>query len=97
MARSPKAREKATSDPAHRDASIPSTLQILFGERLRQARIAAGLTQPQVGERCGMTAQYVSRVELGRKNLTLITMAKLAEAVGSRVSDMLREPEVSQK
>lgn len=43
-----------------------------------------------------MHIQYVSRVELGQRNLTLGTMTKLAAVVGRSVSDLLREPETPQ-
>jgi len=51
------------------------------------------MTQAEMAERSGVHVQYISKVELGQKNLTLGTMAKLAAAVGHSVSDMLREPE----
>ena len=91
--RPPTAKDEPTPDPAHEGASAPPALQVLFGERLRQARIAAGMTQAEMAERSGVHVQYISKVELGQKNLTLGTMAKLAAAVGHSVSDMLREPE----
>lgn len=53
------------------------------------------MTQAEMAERSGVNVQYVGRVELGQKNLTLGTMAKLAAVVGHSVSDMLRQPEPS--
>ncbi len=94
MAQRPRtAKDEPTPDPAHEGASAPPALQVLFGERLRQARIAAGMTQAEMAERSGVHVHYVSKVELGQKNLTLGTMTKLAAVVGRSVSDMLREPE----
>ncbi len=51
------------------------------------------MTQAEMAERSGVHVHYVSKVELGQKNLTLGTMTKLAAVVGRSVSDMLREPE----
>lgn len=88
--------EEGDTDPAGGEPAAPPALQVLFGERLRQARIEAGITQAEMAERSGVHIQYVSRVERGQRNLTLSTMAKLAAVVGRSVSDMLREPEVPQ-
>jgi transcriptional regulator with XRE-family HTH domain len=48
------------------------------------------LTQTELGERAGMAVAYVSKVELGQKNLTLRTMQKLAEVVDHDVTNMLK-------
>jgi ribosome-binding protein aMBF1 (putative translation factor) len=70
----------------------PGPLQILFGENLRTARLIAGLSQTELAARSGLSQQYLSRVETGHKNVTLRTMAALAEAVGRDVSVLLRHP-----
>ena len=88
MARSSGTQDKSLSDEA---ILVLSALQIRFGERLRQARLAANMTQADMAERSGIHEQYVGRVEQGRKNLRLDTMVRLALVVGHSVSDMLRE------
>ena len=84
------ARGKRAPATGAEDDSIPTELQIIFGENLRRARLKCGLTQTEVGDRCGMGVQYVSKVELGQKNLTLRTMQKLAEVVDHDVTKMLK-------
>ena len=93
MARAPGTQDKSLSDEA---TSVLSALQIRFGERLRQARLAAGMTQAEMAERSGIHEQYVGRVEQGRKNLRLDTMVRLAMVVGHSVSDMLRDLDAPQ-
>jgi ribosome-binding protein aMBF1 (putative translation factor) len=90
---------KAESKPASRTDTLaantdeaPSPLQILFGENLRTARLIVGLSQAELAARSGLTQQYLSKVETGHKNVTLRTMAALAEAVGREVSVLLRHP-----
>jgi len=39
----------------------------MFGDRVRELRIRAGLTQSQVAERIGVSNTYVSALESGRK------------------------------
>ena len=65
-------------------------LQIVFGKSLKAARMRMGISQYELSRQSGLTQQYLSLVETGRKNLTLRTMMTLARAVGETVSDMLR-------
>lgn len=62
-----------------------------LGEKLKQARIAKGLTQEQVaGNR--MAVRTLQRLEDGDGNPTLSTLHELATALGVRVTDLLTEP-----
>ncbi len=67
----------------------------LFGQRLKERRLALGLTQAQLFEQTGITAAYISFIERGRGNPTLDMMIKLADAVGEEAWDMIR-PAVEQ-
>ncbi|HWT31295.1 MAG TPA: helix-turn-helix transcriptional regulator [Propylenella sp.] len=54
----------------------------IVGDNVRRARIAAGLTQEQLSERCGFSQQYLSGLERGGRNPTIVTLYELAEALG---------------
>ena len=57
--------------------------EISFGERLRQFREAAGLTQEQLAERAGLTAKGISVLERGkRRHPYPHTVQVLATALG---------------
>jgi transcriptional regulator with XRE-family HTH domain len=75
--------------PPDVDDPLTEELRRNFGENLRAARVAARMTQAQLSRRTGLTQQYVSLVEIGRKNLTLSTMAQLAHVFGFDVIAML--------
>jgi transcriptional regulator with XRE-family HTH domain len=45
-------------------------------------RREAGLTQEQVEERSGFSQQYLSDLERGRRNPTIVTLYELAQALG---------------
>ncbi len=54
-----------------------------FGERLRQLREAAGLTQEELAERAGLTAKGVGALETGKRRRPYPhTVRALAEALG---------------
>ena len=57
-----------------------------FGRDLRTARMVAGLRQREVGSRAGVSQSVVSRVERGVSVPNLDLMARLAAAVGCRLS-----------
>jgi transcriptional regulator with XRE-family HTH domain len=54
--------------------------------RLRKAR---GLTQEQVAEASGYGQNYISSLERGRRNPTVITLLLLADAVGAMPRDLV--------
>jgi transcriptional regulator with XRE-family HTH domain len=74
----------------HRQEPDPEGLVAVFAASLKAARIKHGLTQAQLAERSGLLQQYVSRVELGKQNVTLTTAQALARVLHEDVSDMLR-------
>lgn len=52
-----------------------------IGENIREARLKAGLTQKQLGERIGITAQSVAQWETGRREPKLKSLEKIADAL----------------
>lgn len=53
-----------------------------FGERLRQCRKAAGMTQEDLAEICNTTKQNISRYETSQREPQLDTAAVIASALG---------------
>lgn len=71
---------------AHVNSHDPKTL---FGERLRELRLDAGISQEELAHRAGVDRTYVSSCERGRRNLTLEAIVKFAGALGVKPSDLL--------
>jgi transcriptional regulator with XRE-family HTH domain len=61
----------------------------LFGARLREMRIARGLTQPEIAARVGTSASNISDLERGIKVPTLTTVARLADALECKVTELV--------
>lgn len=59
----------------------PRAASVEFGRRVRQRRHALGLSQLAFGEVVGLHFTYISDVELGRRNVTLETILRLAAAL----------------
>lgn len=75
--------------PRQPQGFVQATPSAVFAANFRNARLAAGLTQAQVGKLTDLTSNYVSRVEGGTVNLTLATMEKMARAVNVPLSVLL--------
>jgi transcriptional regulator with XRE-family HTH domain len=56
-----------------------------IGKSVRRLRIEAGLTQAALAERMGVDRAYVSGLELGQRNPTILTLWHIAQALGVRV------------
>jgi DNA-binding XRE family transcriptional regulator len=53
----------------------------LVGERVKALRVANTLTQEVLSERCGIFRTYLSRIESGSANPTLVVLVALAGAL----------------
>lgn len=58
----------------------------LVGQNFARLRREKGLTQEQVEELSGFSQQYLSDLERGKRNPTIVTLYELAQALG--VSDV---------
>jgi transcriptional regulator with XRE-family HTH domain len=62
----------------------------IFGEHLRELRVARNLTQTELAERCGSNRQFIGDLERGMKVPSLTTVLRLAEALECRVYDLVK-------
>lgn len=60
-----------------------------FAERLRLVRSARNMTQAQLGEQAGVPASYISDLEQAKAAPGIDLVARLAEALGTTVADLL--------
>ena len=63
------------------------------GHRVRRLRLGLGLTQDVLAERCGIYRTYLSRIEAGAANPTLVVMGALAAALNVRLCDLFCDSE----
>jgi transcriptional regulator with XRE-family HTH domain len=62
----------------------------LVGRNFGRLRREKGFTQEQFAEMSGFTQQYVSGLERGRRNPTVVTLFHLANALGVSHVDLVR-------
>lgn len=61
----------------------------LVGRRVRRAREAANLTQEQLAELCGHSQQYISDLERGRRNPTVVSLFEFAQALSTTPAELI--------
>ena len=59
-----------------------------FGERLRELRKRKGLSQETLALTCDLDRTYIGGVERGERNISLINIYKIADALGVAMKDL---------
>jgi transcriptional regulator with XRE-family HTH domain len=62
----------------------------LVGRNVRRIRQKKALTQEQLAEISGFSQQYISALEQGRRNPTVVTLYELALALGVSHLELVR-------
>lgn len=57
------------------------TIQKKFGDKLRQIRNEKGFSQEKLALKCGLHRTYISDIERGARNVSLINIEKIAKAL----------------
>ncbi len=66
---------------------MPMSL-IPFGRAVKTQRARLGLTQEKLAERCGFDRTYISMLERGKRNPSLLNLLKLAKGLRTSVSKL---------
>lgn len=54
----------------------------IFGTNLRRYRTQRGYSQEKFAERCGLHRTYISDIECFQRNVSLLNVQKIADALG---------------
>jgi len=63
-----------------------------LGFRIRERRIAQGLTQAQLGEKCNLHRTFIGSVERGERNLSILNLRLIARILRVRLAELFSEP-----
>jgi transcriptional regulator with XRE-family HTH domain len=62
-----------------------------FGHRVRELRIAKGMTQETFADYCGFARTYMSRIETGGANPSLDAIKVLADALSVSLAELFAD------
>jgi transcriptional regulator with XRE-family HTH domain len=66
-----------------------SDVAVRFGQRLRVIRQGQGISQEKLAELAGLHRTYVSSVERGERNISLLNIESLAQALGVKMAELM--------
>jgi transcriptional regulator with XRE-family HTH domain len=59
-------------------------------QKLRQARLDAGLTQVEAGKKLKKPQAYISKIERGERGVDAVELAEFAKVYGKNINDFLK-------
>lgn len=68
-------------------------IRVAYGKAIRSIRQNKKISQEELAERCGLHRTYVSDVELGKRNVSLENIDKIARALQIKKSEIFIEVE----
>jgi transcriptional regulator with XRE-family HTH domain len=66
---------------------------VAFGRAVRRFRADAGVSQERLAELAELHRTYIGGIERGERNVSLVNIWKVAQALRVRFSDLSRETE----
>lgn len=80
--------------PTLRAVTAPvGDLRLRFGLAVRRRRVLAGISQERLAELAQVERAYVSALERGKRNPTLLTQQRLAGALGLSLHQLIADAE----
>lgn len=65
-----------------------------LGERIRELRKTAGITQEELGEKSALSYKFIGELERGQVNVSLDSIARIAEALGVKIGDLFSKEKI---
>ena len=60
-----------------------------FGNRVREMRIAQGLSQEALAQKSGLHRTYIGGIERGERNISLINIEKIANVFDISIASLM--------
>ncbi len=70
-------------------------IKLIVGENIRAFRQAKGWSQEKLAFEANLHRTYIGDIERGERNVSVVNVQKIAEALGVRAADLLRVEQAS--
>jgi transcriptional regulator with XRE-family HTH domain len=64
---------------------------IRFGDKVRELRHEKNLSQEELSFKANLHRTYIGMIERAEKNITLVNMEKIAQALGVELEELLKK------
>jgi transcriptional regulator with XRE-family HTH domain len=64
-----------------------------YGQAVRKIRLERGISQEELADRCGLHRTYISDIELGKRNLSLENIERIAISLNKTLPEFFKEVE----
>lgn len=71
--------------------SAQDEVKLAFGRAVRRLRTKKGLSQQILALECGLDRTYIGSVERGERNVSLVNIIRIAQALGVPTATLLRD------
>lgn len=68
-------------------------IRVAYGKAIRSIRVSKKISQEELADLCGLHRTYISDVELGKRNVSLENIDKIAQALQVKKSEIFVEVE----
>ena len=65
-------------------------IQKKVGDRIRELRTQTGLSQEKFALKIGIDRTYFASVELGKRNIAIVNLEKIADGLNVSLSDLFK-------
>ncbi len=72
---------------------MQNDLLLAFGQAVRKLRLEKDVSQEKFADLCELHRTYISDIELGKRNVSLENIGKMAAALDISISELFREVE----
>ena len=69
--------------------SDSSDALVRLGQAIRARRLERGMSQEELAHAAGLDRSHMGKIERGERNVTMLNVLKVADAVGTRSSELL--------
>ena len=64
-------------------------IKIKFGQRVKELRLAKGISQEKLAELSDLDRTYIPGIEAGKRNVSLVVVEKIAKAFEMNISELM--------
>jgi transcriptional regulator with XRE-family HTH domain len=62
-----------------------------LGDRIREQRTTRGLSQAELGDKCGLHRTFIGSVERGERNVAILNLRLIAKSLRTPLAELLAD------